>query len=93
MIFLFLLCLHLPPPPSPQTYVHITSVSVDLTVKPLDPDRKPQGDRIQDPTPPALFPMATIQDYDELLLARIGYKQVRAPVAPKFIRWDILTIT
>lgn len=66
---------------------------MDLTVKPLDPDRKPKGDRIQDPTPPALPPMATIQDYDELLLARIGYKQVRAPVAPKAIMWHLLTMT
>lgn len=46
--------------------------------KPLDPDRKPKGRLLGDPPPPVPPPMATIQDDDELLLARIGYKQVRA---------------
>lgn len=52
---------------------------MDLTVEPLGPDRKPKGDQIENsPRPPA---MATIQDDDELLLARIGYKQVQPPGA------------
>jgi hypothetical protein len=56
---------------------------MDQTVKPPDPDRKPRGDQIQDPVSisPVPPPMATIQDDDELLLARIGYKQVPAPVS------------
>lgn len=54
---------------------------MDLTRKPPDPDRKSTGDRIEQPnllshSNPA---MATIQDDDELLLARIGYKQVCTP--------------
>lgn len=50
-----------------------------LTVKP-DPDRKPRRERVDTPAP--LEPtMATIHDDDELLLARIGYKQVLAPNA------------
>lgn len=52
---------------------------MDLTVKP-DPDRKSKGERVD--TPALLQPtMATIHDDDELLLARIGYKQVLAPNA------------
>lgn len=50
-----------------------------LTVKP-DLDRKPGRERVDTPAP--LEPtMATIHDDDELLLARIGYKQVLAPNA------------
>jgi hypothetical protein len=45
---------------------------MDLTVKP-DPDRKV---REQEGIQPSQAPMATIHDDDELLLARIGYKQV-----------------
>lgn len=46
--------------------------------KPLDPDFKPEGNSLQDDPHPFSPPMATIQDDDELLLERIGYKQVRA---------------
>lgn len=46
--------------------------------KPLNTDRKPKSRQLGDPPPPVSPPMATIQDDDELLLARIGYKQVRA---------------
>lgn len=47
---------------------------MDLTVETLGPDRKSKADQTERPSqPPA---MATIQDDDELLLARIGYKQV-----------------
>lgn len=50
-----------------------------LTVKP-DPDRKPRREIVDTPAP--LQPtMATIHDDDELLLARIGYKQVLMPNA------------
>lgn len=50
---------------------------MDLTAKP-DPDRKHQTEGVDTPAP--LQPtMATIHDDDELLLARIGYKQVLAP--------------
>lgn len=45
---------------------------MDLTVKPPDLDHKSKDGRSQDGGPP----MATIHDDDELLLARIGYKQV-----------------
>lgn len=57
---------------------------MDLTVKPPDPDRKPKGGQTQDAVTISPIPslMATIQDDDELLLARIGYKQVPAPVLP-----------
>ena len=52
---------------------------MDLTAKP-DPDRKIDRERVDTPAP--LQPtMATIHDDDELLLARIGYKQVLAPNA------------
>lgn len=52
-----------------------------LTTKPPDPDRKSLGVRIERPTLESQSApnMATIQDDDELLLARIGYKQVRTP--------------
>lgn len=46
--------------------------------KPLNPDRKQKGHSLGDPPHPLSPPMATMQDDDELLLARIGYKQVRA---------------
>jgi hypothetical protein len=45
---------------------------MDLTVKP-DPDRKV---RERGAIQTLQAPMATIHDDDELLLARIGYKQV-----------------
>ena len=45
-----------------------------LTVK-TDPDRKPGKERGDTPAP-LQTTMATIHDDDELLLARIGYKQV-----------------
>lgn len=49
---------------------------MDLTVKPPDSDRKSKSDQTEQPAQPT---MATIQDDDELLLARIGYKQVDTP--------------
>lgn len=49
---------------------------MDLTVKPPDSDRKSKADQTEQPAHPT---MATIQDDDELLLARIGYKQVDTP--------------
>jgi hypothetical protein len=52
---------------------------MDPTAKPLDLDRKPKSSSLGDTIPPVSPPMATIKDDDELLLARIGYKQVRAP--------------
>jgi hypothetical protein len=52
-----------------------------LTTKSPDPDRKSLGVRIERPTLESQSApnMATIQDDDELLLARIGYKQVCTP--------------
>lgn len=55
---------------------------MDSTAKNLDPDRKSKSSALTIPPPPASPPMATIQDDDELLLARIGYKQVRVPALP-----------
>lgn len=49
---------------------------MDLTVKP-DPATKPTGNINN--TQLTVTPMATIHDDDELLLARIGYKQVCRP--------------
>ncbi|KAJ6115686.1 hypothetical protein N7523_006103 [Penicillium sp. IBT 18751x] len=63
---------------------------MDLTVKPPDPDRRPKGDQIQVSVsvspPPSL--MATIQDDDELLLARIGYKQ---ELRREFSKWSTVS--
>lgn len=51
---------------------------MDLTVKPPGQSRKYEGAaRAEDIVLPTLPPMATIHDDDELLLARIGYKQVK----------------
>lgn len=52
-----------------------------LTTKPPDADHKPPGVRIERPVleSESAPNMATIQDDDELLLARIGYKQVCTP--------------
>lgn len=48
--------------------------------KPFVSDLQRKGNLRED-TPTRLpLPMATIQDDDARLLARIGYKQVRAPV-------------
>jgi hypothetical protein len=55
---------------------------MDRTAETLDPDRKSKSSALTIPPPPVSPPMATIQDDDELLLARIGYKQVRAPALP-----------
>ncbi|CAI7569568.1 hypothetical protein PCG10_010018 [Penicillium crustosum] len=59
---------------------------MDLTVKP-DPDRKSKGERVDTP---ALLqpPMATIHDDDELLLARIGYKQ---ELRREFSKWSTVS--
>jgi uncharacterized transporter YbjL len=53
---------------------------MDLTVKSPDPDHKPKREKTKGVQTSAT-PMATIHDDDELLLARIGYKQVFAPNA------------
>jgi hypothetical protein len=53
---------------------------MDLIVKPLDSDHKSKREKIERKQTSAT-PMATIHDDDELLLARIGYKQVFAPNA------------
>ncbi|CRL17611.1 Amino acid/polyamine transporter I [Penicillium camemberti] len=59
---------------------------MDLTVKP-DPDRKSRGERVT--TPALLQPtMATIHDDDELLLARIGYKQ---ELRREFSKWSTVS--
>ncbi|KAF4761793.1 hypothetical protein N7455_002081 [Penicillium solitum] len=59
---------------------------MDLTVKP-DPDRKSRGERAD--TPALLQPtMATIHDDDELLLARIGYKQ---ELRREFSKWSTVS--
>ncbi|CAI7597305.1 unnamed protein product [Penicillium discolor] len=59
---------------------------MDLTVKP-DPDRKSKGERVD--TPALLQPtMATIHDDDELLLARIGYKQ---ELRREFSKWSTVS--
>ncbi|CAI7569146.1 unnamed protein product [Penicillium palitans] len=59
---------------------------MDLTVKP-DPDRKSRGERVN--TPALLQPtMATIHDDDELLLARIGYKQ---ELRREFSKWSTVS--
>ncbi|OQE10933.1 hypothetical protein PENVUL_c003G04626 [Penicillium vulpinum] len=59
---------------------------MDLTVKP-DPDRKPRGEKVDTPVP--LQPiMATIHDDDELLLARIGYKQ---ELRREFSKWSTVS--
>lgn len=49
---------------------------MDLTGKSSDPDHKVKGTTNSAEGSPAVPPMATIRDDDELLLARIGYKQV-----------------
>lgn len=49
---------------------------MDLTGKPPDPDHKVKSTTNSAEGSPAIPPMATIRDDDELLLARIGYKQV-----------------
>jgi hypothetical protein len=51
---------------------------MDLIVKP-DPNRKKGPEETPAPVQPSS--MATIHDDDELLLARIGYKQVHLPNA------------
>ncbi|OQE47401.1 hypothetical protein PENCOP_c001G02805 [Penicillium coprophilum] len=57
-----------------------------LTVKP-DPDRKPRKESGDKPAP--LEPsMATIHDDDELLLARIGYKQ---ELRREFSKWSTVS--
>ncbi|CAG8243023.1 unnamed protein product [Penicillium nalgiovense] len=57
-----------------------------LTLKP-DPDRKPRRERVDTPAP--LQPtMATIHDDDELLLARIGYKQ---ELRREFSKWSTVS--
>ena len=53
---------------------------MDLTVKPPDQDCKPKREK-SEITRSSATPMATIHDDDELLLARIGYKQVFPPKA------------
>ncbi|KAJ5095580.1 hypothetical protein NUU61_004936 [Penicillium alfredii] len=57
---------------------------MDLTVKPPDPDHKSKDGRSQDGGPP----MATIHDDDELLLARIGYKQ---ELRREFSKWSTVS--
>ncbi|CAI7579456.1 unnamed protein product [Penicillium glandicola] len=59
---------------------------MDLTTKP-DPDCKPKRERVDAPAP--LQPtMATIHDDDELLLARIGYKQ---ELRREFSKWSTVS--
>lgn len=48
--------------------------------KPSVSDLQRKGNLHEDTPTPLPLPMATIQDDDVRLLARIGYKQVRAPV-------------
>ncbi|KAJ5386115.1 hypothetical protein N7509_008656 [Penicillium cosmopolitanum] len=61
-----------------------------LTTKPPDPDRKSLGVRIERPTLESQSApnMATIQDDDELLLARIGYKQ---ELRREFSKWSTVS--
>jgi hypothetical protein len=56
----------------------LSVLTMGLTTKPPDTDRKSSRVRIERPNleSQSAPSMATIQDDDELLLARIGYKQV-----------------
>lgn len=51
-----------------------------LATKPSVSDLQGKGNLHEDTPTHLRLPMATIQDDDVRLLARIGYKQVRAPV-------------
>ncbi|KAJ5808576.1 hypothetical protein N7474_009845 [Penicillium riverlandense] len=61
---------------------------MDLTGKPSDPDHKVKSTTSGAEESPAVPPMATIRDDDELLLARIGYKQ---ELRREFSKWSTVS--